>query len=176
MRITTVFAAFLACAVLSCSEIPTQSVDMEATGDQYSKVDRVTYRFPYSNEGSELYAECVGEILDLHGTVDIIMREQYTPSGNVIMSWKIDYWDTDELSWAQGRDSGTIWYLLKGQNQGTGWVMKPNGTREITHAEWSDWYVNDAGDKVHINGLWRVKIDKDGNVEREQWGYKANCS
>ena len=84
-------------------------------------VDKITDRFTVSNVGTETDVECLGETLLWLGTFDVIWTEKTTPAGNWVASWKLDYFDTDEVTWLRGETSGTTWELDKAENQGAGW-------------------------------------------------------
>ena len=166
-----IFAAFVA---VGCSDVAT-APGPEAMADVPSfKVDKAEDRFTLPNDGTVTYVECLGENLLWYGTYDVIWTEKTTPAGNWIASWKLDYFDTDEVTWLMGEESRVVWYLDKAENQGTGWVVKGSGPQSIQHFESNEWYENGDGDRLHIRLQGRFMYDAEGDPKMERnvaWGH-----
>ncbi len=161
-----------ACLVASCQDAPVEpTVEPGLDAAPVFKVEKTLDRFVLPLAGTETYIDCLGETLLWYGTVDIIWSEWTTPSGNWIASWKIDYFDTPELTWLQGETSNEIWYITKAENQGTGWITKDKGPQFIQHYQSNEWYENDDGDRLHIRIVGRFMYDADGSprMERHEW-------
>ena len=162
-------------AGLACSDLPV-APDQEVAAEAPSfKVEKISYRFTLSNEPTETYIDCLGETLLWYGTYDVIWTEKTTPSGNWVASWKLDYFDTDEVTWLEGEDSGVVWELLKAENQGTGWIIKANGPQQMQHWESNEWYMNDQGDKLHIRLKGRFLLDAEGALHSESNQARGFC-
>lgn len=173
-RLPVVAALALSIAV-GCTE-PTAAPEAEATADLPAfAVDRISFRFTFPNEPTETYIDCLGETLLWYGTFDVIWTEKTMPNGNWVASWKLDYFDTDEVTWLLGEDSEVVWQLDKAENQGTGWVTKDKGPVSIQHFQSNEWYYNGDGDRLHIRlwGRWMYDAEGDPKMERSvAWG---NC-
>ena len=138
------------------------------------KVEKITSRFaPPYEPGTKTYLDCLGENVLWFGTIDIIWTEWVTPSGNWIASWKLDFWDTLEVEWLEGEDSGTIWNLVRAENQGTGQVVNVSG-KDIMHWQANEWFANAAGDMIHMRSRGRTMF-VDGVLKMEHGSAVGKC-
>jgi len=160
--------------VVACDQAPT-AVDEAPEATTLLKVEKTHYRWTFDNAPTTTYVDCLGETVLWFGTYDVLWTEKLTPAGNWVATWKLDYFDTPEPTWLLGEDSGTIWTLVKAENQGTGWVMKDHGPQSIQHFQSNEWYVNDAGAKLHIRLQGRFMYDADGAPKMERSVAKGFC-
>jgi len=163
--------------VVACDQAPTAAEEAPEATTTF-KVEKKSSRFTVSNFadlGTETYIDCLGETLIWYGTFDVIWSEWVTPAGNWIATWKLDYFDTTEPTWLLGEDTGTIWNVVKAENQGTGWLTKDRGPQDIQHFQSNEWYVNEDGDKLHIRTQGRLMYDADGAPKMERNIAKGFC-
>jgi hypothetical protein len=129
-------------------------------------VDRQEYSYFYDLANEPPYEDCAGEDMQTHGTILVLVKETTTPSGNLIVSGKVDYF-TDDPVYLQGLTSGETWTLTRGHNP-FGEVIKENGFY-LLHFQWREWYSRDAdGQKLQVDVRGNVKVDPDGNVKIER--------
>jgi hypothetical protein len=142
-----------------CDGEPFEPVPDDALTPIY-KVDRQEYSFPYDLDDEDPIIECNGELMQPHGTLLINIRAMAAPSGNLIVSGRVDYGDD---VWLEGLESGEVWTLSHSLNP-YGEVYKENGFY-VLHFHIHEWYTNPELGKRQVRWWGNTKVDKNGNPE-----------
>lgn len=125
---------------------------------EYIPWDGVTDEFP-----------CLGDIVTWYGGFDVHFRTTTTPSGNEIWKWRLGY---DYPLGFVVDGTGETWSFLTGQDTG-GSLTKPSGEYK-EHWQLTEWYENEAGEKVRSHMVFHLMIDADGNVSVEKFLNKCH--
>ncbi len=132
---------------------------------------------PFVLDGYSDWMACAndgaGEWVDLAGFIDQYFRQITTPSGNVILQWKLDYYTADPASFT-GQESGDVWQLVKAEDNG-GSVTKPTGTQLVEHWQFNEFYMNQDGERIHNRVSWRLMWDAEGSVKWERLDIRCNA-
>lgn len=169
------------CAALSaalaggCDGTPVEPLH-DDVGTPSFKATHAAWDEPFDLTGLVDWIECAndgaGEWTDWTGYIDQHFRETTTPSGNVILHWKLDY-DTANPASFTGRESGDLWQLVRAEDTG-GSISKPKGTQYVEHWQYNEFYKNQDGDKLHIRVKFQMLIDADGNVKLDRFDIRCN--
>ncbi len=167
------FTLLLAIVLVGCSEtLPTESLVAETESAQIAaydaatslaKAERQEYSILYDLEDEEPFIECRGELMKFHGVLTINIREQTTPSGNLLVRGWIDYGDDH---WAEGTESHNVWTLRKGLNPYTETLKGEFYSEEDFWVQnWTiiEWYENPELGDLKLKWWGHLKFDKDGN-------------
>ncbi len=159
MRVLRMIPWLLATALLAgCAGEPLEPMPDEALTPVF-KVDQQEFSFPYDLADEDPIIECNGELMQPHGTLFINIREMAAPSGNLIVSGRVDYGDD---VWLEGLESGEVWTLTHSLNP-FGEVYKENGFY-VLHFQIHEWYTNPELDKRQVRWWGNTKVDKNGNL------------
>jgi hypothetical protein len=168
----SLFALLLMASLIGCdqarpteNEISGPSVLKAVAGPtSLSKAERQEYSFTFDLEDEEPFIECRGELMAFHGIVTINIREQTTPSGNLLVRGWVEYSDDQ---WAEGTVSQDVWTLRKGLNPYTETLKGDFYSEEdfwVQNWQILEWYQNEDLGKLKIQWWGGLKFDKDGDM------------
>jgi len=170
--ISALLPVVLVVALVGCDqadpvETSVSSVSMlkSETGETLaSKAERQEYSFTFDLEDEEPFITCRGELMAFHGIVTINVREQTTPSGNLLVRGWVEY---SEDHWAEGIDSHDEWTLRKGLNPYTETLKGDFYSEEdfwVQNWQILEWYENPELGNLKIHWWGGLKFDKDGDM------------
>ena len=178
MKRSVMWVGFVAFAMACTGDAvgPTQDEAVPPPLPSFSKAIHDAWDEPFVLDGLVDWIACAndgaGEWTDWTGFIDGHYRQTITPSGNVILHWKLDY-DTANPASFTGRESGDLWQLVRAEDTG-GSISKPKGTQYVEHWQYNEFYKNQDGDKLHIRVKFQMLIDADGNVKLDRFDIRCN--
>ena len=157
--------------VASCDRRPVEPQFDQTPEAPTFKVDRLSYTYDYDLDWDPPYPDCLGEAMQNHGIVKVYVREHTTPSGNVLVSGKVDYHAYGPVV-LEGLSSGDVYRLRNAQNPFVE-VIKEDGFYRL-HYHWNELYRNQDGQKLNLHLQGHLKIEPDGTVKMDRESYSCN--
>lgn len=171
--IVGVLALFVA---VSCNQQPV-GPQSDAAGVTLSKVIHDSWVEPLSVDGFLDYIACAndgaGEWVLWSGFANVHWKSRTTPSGNEIVTCRIDYETEDPLAFV-GLSSSDEYTLITGEDN-CRIITKPKGPQFFLSAQGNEWYVNEDGEKVHYYITWKEILDADGNMKKDRFVLEYKC-
>jgi hypothetical protein len=139
-----------------------------------------SFSLPIDLVGLVFFAGCandgVGEPLEyVSGVFDTYWSWTETPSGNELWNVLSDY-DTGDPLTAVGLISGDVWILERGEGN-SNFVHKAAAPKKVNdHFQAHEWYVNQDGEKLHLQQRFTRQRDLDGNIKNSTFAENIRCN
>ena len=168
IRITWWLAA--AALVLGCEQTTEPAAQADAVDLPAFKAEHVTLVRNFVWDTAEFITCAIdgaGEYLLYDGIVVATTKKVYTPSGMYVRSTKIDDFiglNHDHFQ-ATGLTSGDVWII---NPRNSTWTARGTRDQDGEFDSWNQTYsfkfINQHGDKLHMQGNRIEKYDKNGNL------------
>lgn len=158
--------------MVACQDEPTAVKEIDSLEPQLINTEEGNWvelppRIPWTSND---YVPCVNEVLRCQGTTVTYTREHSPPAGdNSIMNGMCTY---TADTYCIGEESGVRWNLDK-MNCHIQFLTKQSDGREYWTGNTTEHYLTEAGDKLHMNGLWWYVWNPFPNLE--SFRFQSSC-